>query len=58
MGYGKVNFDKFDKDDDPLQNNDESVIKKYKDYLIDFTPGNTDEMYTDAGAQRIVPKNL
>jgi len=58
MGYGKVNFDKFDKDDDPLQNNDESVIKKYKDYLIDFTPGNTDEMYTDANAQRIVPKNL
>jgi hypothetical protein len=58
MGSGKVNFDKFDKDDDPLQNNDESVIIKYKDYLIDFTPGNTDEMYTDAHSQRIVPKNI
>jgi hypothetical protein len=58
MGHGKVNFDKFDEDDDPFQNDDKSVIRKYEDYLRYFTPGNTDEMYTDAGAQRIVPKNL
>jgi len=58
MGSGKVNFDKFDEDDDPFQNDDKSVIRKYEDYLRYFTPGNTDEMYTDADAQRIVPKNI
>lgn len=58
MGNGKVNFDKFEKDDDPLLNLDESVIGKYEEYLEAFTPGRSGEMYTDAETQRIVPKNL
>ena len=58
MGRGKVNFDKFEEDDDPLQNDNRFVIKLYEGYLRDFTPGGSDEMYTDAESQRIVPKNL
>lgn len=58
MGRGKINFNEFEEDDDPLLNSDKSVIRKYENYLRDFTPDNTSEMYTDAHKQRIVPKNL
>ena len=58
MGRGKVNFDTFENDNYPLLNSDRFVIKNYENYLTDFTPDNTSEMYTDAETQRIVPKNL
>lgn len=58
MGHGKVNFDTFENDNYPLLNSDRFVIKNYENYLTDFTPDNTSEMYTDAETQRIVPKNL